>query len=577
MKKEEFALELNPRENAHKNYLLANNGTFLMRFVNTAFGSKWCGIWHNWIKYIEYFATKVNDVWLGMHNNVKLIFDGAKAKHVFNLGDAKAFEEVVVGERYAIVRVYLEGLEKARVGFEVGVNTRFREENIHGRNYKLSFSDGVLEVKSSLGKIQITAEPSGWFEEINRKFFHRPGAYANAHGYDWSEEEQEKFVPGIYWVEIGKGEKVDFIINFGGFPKSFEKTYEEVKREIRIKTIGFNKPIELRWRLAQNLLSFKTKINARHAFFAGYPYFNVFWARDFLWSAKGLLHAGFWQEVEDSLILLAENAKNGEIPRKIWRWVKYEAADATPLWIIALYDYIKYSGNTSVLVDVRDTLVNAVLFGRNSLKNGFIEHNPKQTWMDSVERVKAVEVQALWAKAFELAGYLLGSSRLVEIGHDLKQSMLEFYFIEELRDAEKSPFDFTANLLVPLILDLLPEDIEKEVVKRAKDELEVEEGALAVSKKEANGAYHARVWGLTTYWYIWALLKVGELEHAKDVLENYLKHFDELTLFAIPETFWNGKALGASSQLWSSAWLPHIFDWLEIEEAKKNEGADTRQ
>ena len=49
-------------------HILAKNGTFICRFNDGEFGSKWCGIWKEGTKYFDYFAFAADDEWLSSSN-----------------------------------------------------------------------------------------------------------------------------------------------------------------------------------------------------------------------------------------------------------------------------------------------------------------------------------------------------------------------------------------------------------------------------------------------------------------------------------------------------------------------------
>ena len=84
------------------------------------------------------------------------------------------------------------------------------------------------------------------------------------------------------------------------------------------------------------------------------------------------------------------------------------SADSTPLWVIAVSDFVKNYGG---LESFKKGIDNALLFGLRHL-DGLVGHDPKLSWMDTLERHKAIEVQSLWAHAFGQGGRLTGHKEL---------------------------------------------------------------------------------------------------------------------------------------------------------------------
>ena len=131
---------------------------------------------------------------------------------------------------------------------------------------------------------------------------------------------------------------------------------------------------------------------------------------------------GDFEAVKESLLLLAkfqaredgedgvrEPFFRGEIPHEVRTegTVYYYSVDATPLFVIAVHNYYRWSKDDSFLRFIYSNVVRALEWCMNADRDGdgLIEHGPEGflpdvTWMDSHYRGKsAVDVQAIFCKA----------------------------------------------------------------------------------------------------------------------------------------------------------------------------------
>ena len=518
-------ISLKPRMAEDKSFLLSKNGVFLFSFCNGAFGSKWCGLWKGRTKYLEYLAFRVNGEWLSPENFRGIRYDGVVAE----LSYAPARVELAVSGNGLVARVSTK--KPSEVEMEPGVNIRRRDENLHGRNYRLLKRGGVL-VRNSLGQVWIRG---GEFVRDERREKHFPGKYAIDRGYDWEEGEQEKYVPGRFHA---RGKEVEFRFELGGEVGGLEQVVREGRKFVAQKARSSN------WKYAAAVSHFFTG----DGFFAGFPYFNEFWTRDFLWMVEPLIENGWEEEVRRSLKAIGESQlRDGSIPSVAGG--RACSADSTPLWALACLRLFEERGDREEL-----RVLAAIDHGLSRMEGGMINHPPECTWMDTVKRKFAIEVQSLWAEVFDLAGEHLDSDRLLDASAEIWETVEESLLHREvLADALSSPYRFTANSLVPVMFRQVSLGQKRLILKRARDELLTRWGVKAVSRLESSQPekYHERVWGLTTYWGTRAF--DGDLR--RKILENFLRSYGSRTLFGLPETISEGKPLGASHQLWSIAFL----------------------
>ena len=519
-----------------KSFLLSKNGTFMFLFCNGAFGSKWTGLWHNNTKFVEYLAFRVNGKWLSPENFNSIKYNGITVELTYDIGE-KIKQSIIVGPGNLAIKI--QSNKNIEVDLELGMNIRKRNENIHNRKYTVTTNKG-LRIKNSLGSLKVDTENSQ-FTPMNLRERHSPGRYANSKGYDWQEDEQEKFVPGI----ISKnGKNVEFNITIN---TRKQKTFQELKKENRSYIRKLEKISD--WKTAVSCSNFITRIEGKPAFFAGFPYFNEFWTRDFLWMVKPLLKKGFEEEVKGALELIGKHQlKDGNLPNIVGK--PTSNADSTPLWIIAINEYAKHTGKF-----IQQKKINRAL--EIGLTKGLISHPENLTWMDTLHRPKAIEIQSLWVEALENGSELLNEAKFANAAETLWSKIEDNYFKDFFKDSLSGPYQFTANSLMPLFFKQASLYQKKQTLKKAKNELLTEFGVKAVSKNESSNPekYHERVWGLSTYWASECFGKAT----SQNIIENFKKLIDKQIIFGIPETNSNGKPRGASHQLWSTAFIPTLL------------------
>ena len=116
-------------------HVMSKNGTFLFRFNNGEFGSKWCGIWKENRKYFDYFAFKLGNEFLSESNFKKFSFYNSQFSTMsFETISGKVVEEIKCHDDCVIVSVTPS--YNTSISAEVGVNIRERDENyLEGKKY----------------------------------------------------------------------------------------------------------------------------------------------------------------------------------------------------------------------------------------------------------------------------------------------------------------------------------------------------------------------------------------------------------------------------------------------------------
>lgn len=166
--------------------------------------------------------------------------------------------------------------------------------------------------------------------------------------------------------------------------------------------------------------------------FAGLPWFANYWGRDSFIALPGAtLVTGNFSDAKEILRSFAEwqetNPKSpnyGRIPNIVTTsTMQYNTADGTPRFVMALNEYLKYSGDTTFVKELYPVVKRSI---EGSLsyhvdKHGFLTHGDAETWMDAVgpegpwspRGSRANDIQALWfqqLKAGEEMAELIGDT-----------------------------------------------------------------------------------------------------------------------------------------------------------------------
>ncbi|VUT23858.1 MAG: Amylo-alpha-1,6-glucosidase [Candidatus Methanolliviera sp. GoM_oil] len=288
-------------------------------------------------------------------------------------------------------------------------------------------------------------------------------------------------------------------------------------------------------------------------FMAGLPHFPIYFGRDIAWTVFGSNCIGDFYTSRSSLALLARfQAKEdgedstkvpfykGEIPHEIRTdgTIYFYSIDATPLFVIALYDYYNWSGDILFLRYLYDNMRRALDWCLNADRDmdGLIEHGPEGflpdiTWMDSYFRGKSgVDVQAIFSDAFRCGSEItemFGDERSKVYRRryeELKKLIVERYWdessgflydtIQPNREAKK---DITTNAVVPLFFKLLDSEKSDRILSRLEsDEFLTKWGIRTRSKRdpEYDGKSYQKggVWPLNTGWVAYSEFAHGKFE-----------------------------------------------------------------
>jgi predicted glycogen debranching enzyme len=339
------------------------------------------------------------------------------------------------------------------------------------------------------------------------------------------------------------------------------------------------------------------------AIIAGYHWFST-WGRDSLLSLPGLtLVTGRFEIAKEILLALSKRFKNGLIPNTFSGvTAEYNSIDSSLLFFYALYKYLVYTDDTSIIDELWDTLtriINGYVRGVDGLikmdEDGMIWGAGGLTWMDAKldgksvtpREGEAVEVNSLWYNALKLMEIIEqktgkefehhGLAERVERNFAAKFWNQEKNCLHDIIDADRKDPRVRPNQIFAVFLPFGTLDLKKSkgVVSIVKERLLTPYGLRSLEKgdpsyrgvyrgnvMERDSAYHqGTVWSWLIGPFITSYLKVGEHPSDKDRAEDFLsklmvEHLKSAGLGSISEIFDGDEPhapRGCISQAWSVA------------------------
>ncbi len=165
--------------------------------------------------------------------------------------------------------------------------------------------------------------------------------------------------------------------------------------------------------------------------YAGLPWFNEYWGRDSFISLPGAtLVTGHFEEARAILVSFAQfqdldrtSRFYGRLPNIVKPGsIDYHTTDGTPRWVIALRDYVRYSGDRSIVTELYPNVAASI---EGALANwtdasGYLFHADNETWMDarrepdkasySPRSTRANDIQALWYEQLRAGAEFAGAN-----------------------------------------------------------------------------------------------------------------------------------------------------------------------
>ena len=216
-------------------------------------------------------------------------------------------------------------------------------------------------------------------------------------------------------------------------------------------------------RLLQQADSFVVDIMGQKSIIAGYHWFRD-WGRDTMISLSGIALLGKKLDIAESVLLrFIDHIKDGRIPTRFTsKGPIYYDFDGT-LWMFdRLKEYLKVAGierSKRILEPRWESLKSVPKHYSKNLKDGLLM-NKSGTWMDTLERDCAVEVQGLWYNALNviegLSVVMDDPMDLSGLKSDFESSFMDrFYNGQYLKDTLDDD-SFRPNQAIVLSLDYNP-------------------------------------------------------------------------------------------------------------------------
>jgi predicted glycogen debranching enzyme len=253
--------------------------------------------------------------------------------------------------------------------------------------------------------------------------------------------------------------------------------------------------------------------------FAGLPWFDNYWGRDsFISLAGATLVTGNFKDAKEILKSFAAwqdtnpNSTNyGRIPNLVTtNSISYNTADGTPLFVIALNEYLMYSGDTSFAREmypvVKRSIEGTIKYHMDSL--GFLTHGDAETWMDAVgpdgawspRGNRANDIQMLWHEqlcwgiisATEIGDTLIAKNWFQDM-RNLWGNFIKYFVNTEdsilydhlSKEGISSP-QMRPNQIIASPYRFIPRLLMDNIFKRVTQELVYPHGIASLSQNDSN-------------------------------------------------------------------------------------------
>lgn len=513
---------------------ISNLDAFLHRDLNTNFSSKWSGLWTPSYKLLDYYAYKINGNWLNQENLMAVDY-GEQISYYFETESLSIKEQITMPSSLPGMKSKLEienkqeDVKAVQIGLELGADIREKSQDIGPENYDVDRNK--KRIKISNGKeLKISSS-----EEL----LNSGDSYIKEH---FPGEEQRCLVPGETYIRIeispGETRSVEFRFSSG------DNSSHEITSVNNSLEGNLGRTFESSITSMENLVYDKKGLGI----IAGHPWFQSYWARDTFWTLLGMIDAGYFEESQKIL----ENYVQNGLPGKINLSGENEnegRIDTYPLYIIAADKLRRHYGITDIIQEGMDNA-----FEELQIDEGVVQHSPDGTWMDTLERSPAVDVQALWLRASEIMG---------EKTEKLEKGLRKFEENGHIKDHLKEDAPHTINPAIPLMFGYLD---QKDYLTKINAEFSSRYGARTRSVidpgYESSGYHTGSSWGLTTCWASAANFRNGKPKQGLNFLEKLSSFLDKGQPGALPEVVDSetGENLGCLEQAWSSGLLTHVID-----------------
>jgi len=467
------------------------------------------------------FVSNIEDIII--HKNQKYNLNNLKPKFSFDLlpsfnydlPDIKINKKIFMpnNQNTTIIKYKIKTKEPIVIKHFPIINSR----HFYNLNQKNSFS-----IKQEILKNQTNIYPNNTDQIIKIKLqkskYYQNEIWKEIH-YQKDKERKDSYIDnnlfiGNFEKRIKNGEEYFLVLSTEKKTnKNIKSVYKEEinkKRELILKTSlsdSFNKLI-----LSSN--NFIVKKGDGKSIIAGYHWFSD-WGRDTLISIPGLtLVTSRFNIAKQILIELSKYCKNGLIPNVFTdrnSEASYNSVDASLWFIDRIFQYLKYTNDQKLLLELWPTLVEIIDYYRYGthynifMDDDFlISHDPGLTWMDvkindfysTPRSKKAVEIQALWYNALRIMSILsekLGvKDEYFSLSEKVKNSF-NLHYTKEYDVIDKKDLSLRPNkiFLVSLDFSLIEHDLQLKIVENIDKNLHTIFGlrTLSMDDPEFKGIY----------------------------------------------------------------------------------------
>lgn len=493
--------------------IYAGGGYFFLTTEGMEFPSKWAGLWFGQYKLLG--SIKSSEIYSSKCSENGLTIKIAKSK--------------------------------SPVILEIGFELRTKEEDKNYEDNKIAKTSRIIRVKNSVSEAVVKSSTRMKIvkQEYKEDFPGEDLKYEK-----WNETPTRKHIITLEIDAINGAELK--ITRRRAETTSAEKTHTPELKEFAS---------------LYDLSVFETQeFENSGGFFAGYPYFTMNWGRDSAYAILSYNTLGNFEHSKTALKFLAHYQRERKMPNWVYSdgsKADYDSCDSTPLWLVALSDYLLKSGDTKFMTEMETNINSAIeYYKKNSDKDGLITCN-SSTWMDTIERKgKPIEVQAFWYLAFKNLGRLTGDKSYIDASKKIKNSVLSKYkdgdwFRDTLENKRR-----TINPIFLLWAGMVDEhDADRMLRVIESPEFTTKRGVRTMSSWDNNfdNGYHTgAVWGFLTGIAAMSAVKYRKKKTAKKYLEIQKKNVGLRCINKLDEYYTN-RPQGCLSQLWSACILPHAI------------------
>lgn len=250
------------------------------------------------------------------------------------------------------------------------------------------------------------------------------------------EDHTDIFSPGYFEIAMSERHVVNIDVAVGADVCTHE-------RPVKCTKLSFGE------QLARSLDAFVVRRDEHSSVIAGYPWF-LDWGRDTLICLRGMIAAGMYDVVLDTIQQFASFERNGTLPNMIrGKDTSDRATSDAPLWLyVTVDDYMKATGDAGILnvdcggrrlIDILDCMAESMWNGaengvRADAESALLFSLPHYTWMDTNYPAATprcgypVEIQALWSRALAFLAKYTGATKWSS-RHDAALDSISRYFV----------------------------------------------------------------------------------------------------------------------------------------------------